>query len=123
MKRRSAETRGWSVFEKIFFASVLLALVFACARPCVAQSGRDELPKDLTTTQLDSLVWYVEYLEAELELEKIRKAAASDSMRISLAAKDIQIAALKENQRKWYDEPLIIVKVLALAWAASELTD
>lgn len=55
------------------------------------------------------------------EIEMYR--AERDSMRIELRMAEIEVAALKVNQRKWYDEVLLFGKVLGLALAAKWLND
>ena len=49
--------------------------------------------------------------------------AESDSLLMEIRIREIEIAAMEVNQRRWYDEPMVFVKVLALALAAKWLND
>lgn len=76
-------------------------------------------PVDLTVAEIDSLEAYEVALLTDVEMYRIE----ADSLRTELRIAEIEVAALKVNQRKWYDEVLLFGKVLGLALAAKWLND
>ena len=58
-----------------------------------------------TAAQTDSLVWYVEQLEHDLAMSKIRAGARADSLTIRLEYVSQQLAWSAEDRRHWYQDP------------------
>jgi hypothetical protein len=58
-----------------------------------------------TAAQTDSLVWYVEELEARLELAAVRGRAGQDSLRVRLDYVTQQLQWANEDRRRWYQDP------------------
>jgi len=58
-----------------------------------------------TAAQTDSLVWYVEQLEHDLALSKIRAGAKADSLAIRLEYVTQQLQWANEDRRRWYQDP------------------
>ena len=77
------------------------------------------LPADLIASDVDTIAAYEAALLSDIEMYK----AESDSLLIEVRMREIEIAALEANQRRWFDEPMVFVKVLALALAAKWLND
>jgi hypothetical protein len=77
------------------------------------------LPADLTDSDVDTLRAYEAALLSDIEMYK----AESDSLLMEIRMRELEIAAMEANQRRWYDEPMVFVKVLALALAAKWLND
>lgn len=73
----------------------------------------------LTASEIDSLEAYEVALLTDIEMYRIE----ADSLRTELRIAEIEVEALKVNQRRWYDEVLLFGKVLGLALAAKWLND
>jgi len=58
-------------------------------------------------------------LQARLDFSR----AVDDSNTLEMAMLQVENEGLRQNQRKWYDELVIMVKVLAFALAAKWLGD
>lgn len=58
-----------------------------------------------TAAQTDSLVWYIETLEADLKLAAVRAHARQDSLQIRLEYVNQQLQWANEDRRRWYQDP------------------
>lgn len=82
-------------------AALLLTACVVCW-PAPAAVGQE-----MTPAQTDSLVWYAEQLEHDLAICKIGARADMDSLRVDLLVANMKIEYLQENQRKWYQSPIL----------------
>jgi hypothetical protein len=55
--------------------------------------------------ETDSLVWYVEHLEARVGLAEVRGRARADSLRVRLEYVTQQLQWANEDRRRWYQDP------------------
>lgn len=92
-------------------------LMIVCASFSNALANTSQV--SLTEAQVDSLARYETMLYQRAAFLKFQ----ADSLEVEVSKAEIEIAALKANQRKWYDELVVFVKVLALALAAKWLND
>jgi hypothetical protein len=84
----------------------LSLLIFAATVPSLGQGlGENSArpPSAVAEAQIDSLVWYVEQLEADLAKLELLRAAQVDSAMVENQFKDYKIEILEKNQRQWYD--------------------
>jgi hypothetical protein len=58
-----------------------------------------------TAAQTDSLVWYVEQLEADLRLAAVKARARQDSLAVRLEYVTQQLQWANEDRRRWYQDP------------------
>lgn len=61
--------------------------------------------RGLSPAEADSLVWYVEDLEAELKLARIRAAAEFDSLRLRVEFMDYKLQWAMEDRPRWWQRP------------------
>ena len=76
-----------------------VSLLWPGPKPAAAQ------PQEMTEAQVDSLVWYVEQLEADLQLCQIRAGARADSLTLRLDFTTERLEWAEEDRRKWYQDP------------------
>lgn len=57
------------------------------------------------TAETDSLVWYIEQLEHDIAIQRIRYEAGNDSLQIRLDLTQRQLEWAREDERKWYHSP------------------
>ncbi len=60
---------------------------------------------ELKTAEADSLVWYIEQLEADLELCRVDAAAAADSLGVDLRLMATRLEWAQEERARWYHDP------------------
>ena len=58
-----------------------------------------------TRAETDSLVWYVEQLEYDLAIARIRGQSQVDSLAIRLEFLQDELDWAKEDRRRWYHNP------------------
>lgn len=61
-----------------------------------------------TEAQVDSLVWYVQTLEHDLAIAKIRGQARGDSLDIRCSLLTEQLKWANEDRRRWYQSPSLL---------------
>jgi len=59
----------------------------------------------VTAAQADSLVWYIEDLEAQLKLSQIRAAARADSLALRLEFQGYRLQWALEDRPRWWERP------------------
>lgn len=68
-------------------------------------AGGAPVTRGLAPAEADSLVWYVEDLEAEIKLLRIRAAAEADSLKLRLEFMGYRLQWALEDRPRWYEKP------------------
>lgn len=82
---------------RTLIASVVAVLLIVSAAPSTGQ--------DSAESAADSLVWYVEQLERDLEQERIMAADRADSLTIQVDYLTTKLEWATEDRQKWYHDP------------------
>lgn len=88
-----------------------------------APAGAAPIVTAPTAAQADSLVWYVEQLEADLRLCRVHGGARSDSLALRLEFVSERLAWAEEDRRRWYQDPRLwflagaAASVFVLSWS------
>lgn len=96
-------------------ASTLAAvLLLLCAVPGSAEES-----------QTDSLVWYVEQLEHDLDLCRVLADDRADSLGIELDMTEWKLEVLRDQQPRWYQQPGFVFAVgvmstVLVGWAVGQ---
>jgi hypothetical protein len=68
-------------------------------------AGGAPVTRGLAPAEADSLVWYVEDLEAEIKLLRIRAAAEADSLRLRLEFMGYRLQWAEADRPRWWQRP------------------
>lgn len=76
----------------------------------------------LSEAQADSLVTYVEQLEFDLEICRIRGAVLADTLQIRVDLLEEQLRWAREDRRRWFHDPRIwfLIGAAAGVWVAGQ---
>ena len=86
----------------------IVLLLFVLPWTVPAHAGQ---PGQTSPAQVDSLVWYVQQLEHDLSISRIRGQARGDSLSVRLEYVTEQLRWANEDRRRWYQSPSLLLLV------------
>jgi len=83
----------------------LTTLTLACGMLCAAPAPAGQPETRVSQAQVDSLVWDIEGLEADLRLCEIRGKATADSLSLRLEFMGQRLDWAMSERPRWYEKP------------------